>query len=110
MRKDFSRQTGQRIAIHTRMQTQYLDIKDITHIDSKDSVVSTHTLETVVTASQQLKDFEEELHELGFIRINRTTLINEAHIKTYTGGDKKKLELVNGEVFTVSRRKAHLLK
>ena len=110
MRKDFSHQLGQRIAIHGRKHTQYLDVKDITHINCKDSNVITYTSETVVTASQQLKEFEQELGELGFIRINRTTLINEAHIKTYTGGEEKRLELTNGEVFSVSRRKAHLLK
>ncbi len=110
MRLDYSQQLGQRIVIHGKSKTEFLDISDITHIACEDSVATAYTSDSCVSAAKQLKEFEEELSELGFIRINRSTLINEAHIRSYTGGEKKTLELINGETFSVSRRKAYLLK
>ena len=110
MRQDYSQQLGQRIVIHGKSKTQYLNVSDITHINCENTLVTTHTSEVSVSATKQLKEFEEELSELGFIRINRSTLINQAHIKSYTGGHKKSIELTNGESFIVSRRKAFLFK
>lgn len=110
MRKDLSHQLGQRIVIQGKTKTQYLDVKDITHIDCEDSIVTTHTADLSVLANKQLKEFEDELSDLGFIRINRSTLVNQTHIKSYTGGEKKILELTNGSTFPVSRRKAYLFR
>lgn len=110
MRRDYSQQLGQRIVIQGKSKTQYLDIADITHIICKNSVVTTHTADISIAANKQLKDFEKELNDLGFVRINRSTLINQIHIKSYTGGEEKMLELTNGKTFSVSRRKAHLFR
>lgn len=110
MKRDFSHQLGQRIAIPGKSKTQFVDVANITHICCEDSIVTTYTEEQSIAASKQLKEFEEELKEFGFMRINRSTLINQAHIKSYKGGEKKSVELVNGESFTVSRRKAYLFK
>lgn len=110
MRKDFSQQQGQRIIIHGKSKTEYLDVTDITHISCEDALVTAHTSNFSVSATKQLKEFEDELSDLGFIRINRSTLINQAHIKSYTGGDNKSIALTNGETFSVSRRKAHLFR
>ena len=110
MRRDYSQQLGQRIVIHGKTKTQYLNVCDITYINCQDALVTTHTYDFSVSATKQLKEFEEELSELGFIRINRSTLVNQAHVKSYTGGEKKSLELTNGKTFSVSRRKAHLFK
>ena len=110
MRRDYSQQLGQRIVIHGKSKSQYLNVTDITHINCEDTLVTTHTSDFSVSAKNLLSDFEDELSDLGFIRINRSTLINEAHIKSYTGGEENILELTNGETFPVSRRKAHLLK
>lgn len=110
MRKDYSLQIGQRIAIQSKKECQFIDISQITHINRKDEAVTTYTFDSNITASMHLKEFEEELSQLGFVRINRTTIVNLAHIKTYTKGEKKAIELTNGETFVVSRRKAHLFK
>jgi len=110
MRKDFSQQLGQRIIIPGGHKTQYFDVADITYICCEDATVSIHTLDSSVSTSKQLKDLEDELADLGFIRINRSTIINQAHIRSYTGGEKKSIELTNGQYFAVSRRKAHLFK
>lgn len=110
MRRDYSQQFGQRIVIHGKSKTQYLDITTITHISCKNAIVTTYTDDLSIPTTKQLQDFENELTELGFIRINRSTLINQIHIKSYSGGEKKTLELTNGETFSVSRRKAHLLR
>jgi len=110
MRKDFSQQLGQRIVIQGKSKTQFLNVADITHIECEDAIATAHTNNTSVSAAKQLKEFEKDLAELGFIRINRSTLINEAHVRCYTGGPKKTIEMDNGKTFNVSRRKAHLLK
>jgi DNA-binding LytR/AlgR family response regulator len=110
MRRDYSQQLGQRIVIHGKTKTQYLNVTDITHINCEDTLVITHTSDFSISANKQLSEFEDELSDLGFIRINRSTLINQAHIKSYTGGEKKTLELINGITFSVSRRRAFLFK
>lgn len=110
MRKDHSNQLGQRIVIHSKTVKRYIDVSDITHISRLDSLVNIYTTDSFICSSRQLKDFEIELEGLGFIRINRTTIINEAHISSYCGGEEKSLEMTNGEVFSVSRRRASLLK
>ena len=110
MRKDYSDQIGQRIVIHSKAVKRYVDVSKITHISRFDSLVNIYTTDSFVCANQQLKEFENELEGLGFIRINRTTIINEAHISAYFGGEGKNLEMTNGEVFSVSRRRVSLLK
>lgn len=110
MRRDFSQQLGQRIIIPGKSKSQYINIAEITHINSEDSVVTTHTSACSVSACKQLKEFENELETLGFVRINRSTLVNEAHISSYTGGEKKIVEMTNGQQFEVSRRKARHFK
>ncbi len=110
MRQDYSCQFGQRIIIHGKTRTEFLDVSQITHFDSKNALVTAYTTDENISVAKQLKEFEEELKDLGFIRINRSTLINQAFIKYYTGGENKIVELINGQQFTVSRRKAHLFK
>lgn len=110
MRRDYSHQIGQRIVIRTKEMIHHVDVSDITHISCDNALVITYTPSTSISVNKQLKEFEKELSDFGFIRINRSTIINQAYIKSYSNGTAKSLELTNGEVFPVSRRRAYQLR
>ena len=57
--------------------------------------------EKLVTA-YTLKKFEAQLSKLGFIRVSKSTIVNPGFISNYKHPE---LELSNGQVVTVSRRR-----
>jgi two-component system LytT family response regulator len=63
------------------------------------------TDKTKIMLSKTLKDVEEMLHGLGFIRTHKSHLINISFIKSFIKTDGGYLLLNNGEKIPVSRRK-----
>jgi two-component system, LytTR family, response regulator len=49
-----------------------------------------------------LRILETRLAERGFVRVNRSVLINPDYIRSY---DKNKIELTNGRQFPIARRR-----
>ena len=74
---DFSNQTNKKIEVIEKTKTRLIDIETITYLDCNGYVTTIHLLnfETYST-SKLLKCFENELKEYGFIRANRSTLVN----------------------------------
>jgi two-component system LytT family response regulator len=62
---------------------------------------------TLVVA-KVLRWFEERLSAHGFVRIHRTHLVNSSFLRTYNSNSILEIELMNGEKFTVARRKRNL--
>jgi two-component system LytT family response regulator len=58
-----------------------------------------------LTVSKTLKDFEEMLPEDTFFRIHHSHIININYLKKYIKGDGGQIELINGKIIDVSRRK-----
>jgi len=111
MKKDFTNQKGIKLTIKHRSQVQFCEIEKITHITCE-SCISTINLidsEKIVTG-KLLNEFEKELEEFNFIRVNRTALVNLAHVKKYIGGSQRVLEMTNGNIVSVSRRNVFKLK
>jgi len=62
---------------------------------------------TLVVA-KVLRWFEERLATHQFVRIHRTHLVNSNCLRTYNSSNTVEIELMNGEKFTVARRKKNL--
>ena len=58
-----------------------------------------------LVVAKVLKRFEEELAANDFIRPHRTHLVNKRFILRYIDGDGGKVELQNGELINVSKRR-----
>ncbi|HYG51109.1 MAG TPA: LytTR family DNA-binding domain-containing protein [Flavobacteriales bacterium] len=58
------------------------------------------------TTAKYLKDFEDYFGEDSkFVRTHKNCMINVLHIKSYTKGEPCMIELVNGNMVEVARRK-----
>lgn len=58
-----------------------------------------------LVVAKVLKRFEEELPADDFIRPHRTHLVNKKFILRYIDGEGGKIELLNGELIDVSKRR-----
>jgi len=106
MKIDFSSQRHTKIEIKERNTIQFVDVSKITHLRCEGYITTINILDSEpITVSKLLKNFESELGEYGFIRANRSTLVNLAVVKKYLGGSTRILELITGEHIKVSRRR-----
>ncbi len=102
---------GVKIALAEKGKTHWVDITTITHVTCNGYLSTVHlTNSEKITLSRLLKQFEAEFTHLGFIRVNRNTLVNQHHVKQYAGGTKRQLLLTTGHCIEVSRRKVYLFK
>ena len=84
-----------------------VDLDEIIHIeaDSNYSVFHLNNLEKIAV-SKVLKEYEEILPEHKFVRIHKSSIVNLKYIKEYTNKNGLQVVLNNGELITVSRRRA----
>jgi len=105
MKIDFSNQKDKKVEIKERNTIQFVDISKISYFKCDGYITTINIFDSApITVSKLLKDFESELEEYGFIRANRSTLVNLAVVKKYVGGRIRLLELMTGEHIKVSRR------
>jgi two-component system LytT family response regulator len=108
---DFSKQKDIKITVKEKNNIRFFEINGITHLKCDGYITAIYFLDfKPIVVSKLLKDFEIELEEYGFIRVNRSTLVNLALVKKYTGGNKRMLEMCQGEQIKVSRRKVFMFK
>ena len=95
-----------KIAISTMEGLLFFNIADIIHLEAESNYTTIFfTNHPKLTASRTLKDFEELLPADIFFRTHNSHLINLTYIKKYIRGDGGQIELVNGTIVEVSRRK-----
>jgi two-component system LytT family response regulator len=84
-----------------------VDLDEIIHIeaDSNYSVFHLNNLEKIAV-SKVLKEYEEILPEHKFVRIHKSSIVNLKYIKEYINKNGLQVVLNNGELITVSRRRA----
>lgn len=95
----------QKIVVKTKTVSHILIIKDITHLvcDCYLTTIYTKSGECFMVA-KLLKDFEQELADFGFVRINRNTMVNIIHVTSFANGRKRTVHLSNTSSFIMSRR------
>lgn len=62
-----------------------------------------------ILVSKTLKEFDELLHEMDFIRVHQSHLINAAHVQRYIKGSGGYVQMSDDSIIEVSRRKKELL-
>jgi len=98
---------NKKIAVHVSDKVRILDAADIIYIeaDGRYCTIVNHDGQKFTTA-KILKDFEDYLGvDSSFIRINKSFMANAAFIKSYSKGEPLMVEMANGKVFEVPRRK-----
>jgi len=101
-----SKHQEDKIAVPTSEGLEFIEIKNIIHIDS-DSNYSRLFLAggKNILVTKLLKDFEEMLVPYHFFRVHHSYLINMNYIQKYIRGDGGQVVLDNGDTVDVSRRK-----
>lgn len=95
-----------KIAIPSVSGISFFDIGDIIHLEASSNYTTLHFRNHApVTASKTLKEFEEVLPAEIFFRPHHSHLINLNFIRHYTKGDGGQIEMQNGNLVDLSRRK-----
>ncbi|MEO6870191.1 MAG: LytTR family DNA-binding domain-containing protein [Ginsengibacter sp.] len=95
-----------KIAIPTLEGLLFYNIADIIHLEAnRNYTIIYFTNDVKLIASKTLKDFEELLPTDIFIRIHHSHMINLNFIKRYIKGDGGQIELQDGTMVDVARRK-----
>ena len=95
-----------KIAISTLEGLLFFNLDDIIHIEAQSNyTVFSFSNRPRLTVSKTLKEFEELLPPEQFFRPHHSHIINLQYIKKYMKGDGGQIELQNGELVDVSRKK-----
>ena|SRR6218665_4089400 len=95
------------VAIHTNDSVRLVEETTIVSVvaDGHYCVIHTDSNERFTTA-RILRDFEEYFGEQSsFVRIGKSEMINAKKILKYSKGEPCIIEMINGEVFEVARRR-----
>ena len=65
---------------------------------------------STLVVAKLLKWFEEKFHAGSFVRIHRSHLVNKQYLQYLHVNKESKIVLLNGESFTVSKRKRKMVK
>lgn len=93
-------------------ETYLLDIKKVLYIESVDRKCFIYTSDDVYESDFHLYEFEEQLEEYGFLRVNKSFLIHVHNIHSLKSDINRKIRvtMTNGEQIIASRQYAEKLK
>lgn len=95
-----------KIAIPTMDGLLFFNLGDIIRLEASSNYTSLHFADhSNLIASKTLKDFEELLPRDLFFRTHHSHIVNLHYIKRYIKGDGGQIELQNGHLVDISRRK-----
>jgi len=99
--------SNKKLAVHSGKNVKILPVNEIITIegDGRYCMMETTNSERY-SMTKTLKDFEDYFGTgSAFIRINKRILINTAHIKEYSKSEPFYVEMSNGKMFEIPRRK-----
>lgn len=95
-----------RIAISSMEGLLFVNIGDIIYLEAESNYTLLYlTGSKKITVSKTLKEFEELLPPLIFIRIHHSYIINKKFIQRYIKGEGGQVVMSNNKMLDVSRRK-----
>lgn len=96
-----------KVSVHYNDKVIFVNISEIVSIDAQGNICELKLSDDKkYYSSKELKLFEAMLENRGtFIRISRGSIINVDFIKSYSKGEVCSIELFNGTIYEVSRRK-----
>jgi two-component system, LytTR family, response regulator len=111
MKLNYSKQKGQKVIIREKCETKFVEMEYITHLHCEGYLTTVHTTNSKqLTVSKLLKEFENDLADFGFVRANRSTIVNMAHVVRINTRGKRIIELTNNEIIHISRRRMFLFR
>lgn len=95
-----------KITISTLEGHLFFDLADILYLEAQRNYTVLHFVSRPkLTASKTLKELEELLPDNLFFRVHHAYIINLRHIRKYIKGDGGQIEMQNGDVLDVARRR-----
>jgi two-component system, LytTR family, response regulator len=104
MKRRDANQTPQRIALPNHHHIiEYVHFQQIIYIEADKQYSVFHlTDHRKIVVAKGLNEYEQLLNKHGFLRVHRSYVVNEEHIKRYLKSDEQ-LELYNGVKIPVAR-------
>ncbi len=98
-------QASQRLALPSMNGLQFLDICEIVYLEANSNYTLLYlTSKISMLVSKSLKEFEELLPPV-FIRIHHSCIINKNLVSKYIRGEGGQVQMKNGTLLAVARRK-----
>jgi len=95
-----------KIAVSTLEGLLFFNLADIINLEAQGNYTVFHfSNRPKLTTSKTLKEIEEQLPEETFFRTHHSHIINLNYIKRYIKGDGGQIELANGVLVDLARRK-----
>ncbi len=104
---DYTNQKSRSLFFNEKGKVHQALVDTIIYIECTGSISSIHLLDQnkCIHCCEPLKDIEERLDGLNFYRINRNTLLNLRYFSKFVSGEKRLIQILNGEELKVSRRR-----
>ena len=103
-------QKNRRIAIHENDGIRFVNISQIVRCKSDNNYTEIYLADgEKIISSKTLKDYCMMLEDQGFFRIHQSHLVRLSYIKKILKRDGVQVELENGDILDVSRRKKEAL-
>lgn len=98
--------TNMKIALPTSTGLLFVRFADVVKCEAQNIYTVFYLADkNQVVVSRTMKECEELLGNYGFFRVHQSHLINMKHIKRYIKGDGGQVEMEDGSMVEVSRRK-----
>ncbi len=95
-----------KITLYGNKGYEIFDIDEILYLSGDDNYTTFHFLKhPVVMVTKTLKEYEEILEPIGFMRIHKSTLVNQIHIKKLIQSESTEVQMSDGKLLNVSRRR-----
>jgi two-component system LytT family response regulator len=95
-----------KIAIHTQEAMHFFELDEITRFEANSNYTFLYFVNgTKMLASKTLKEFEELLPSKQFFRVHHSSIINLKYVKKYLKSDGGCIEMTDGTLVDISRRK-----
>jgi len=95
-----------RIALHTQDKIYVIAIEDILRCESDGNYTHFHLLDkSKLLVTHTLKEYDELLSPLGFLRVHQSHLVNLSQVKEFNKRDGGYLVMKDGSAVDVSTRK-----
>jgi len=94
-----------KIAIASVNAIEFVNINDIIYCKADNVYTEVHLRDGTITATKNLKDFDDILSAHSFFRVHHSYLINMNHIKKYIKGEGGTVIMNNDAEIEVSRRR-----
>ena len=108
---DFSNQNDYKITVKEKSKISVIDINDILYLQCEGYLTTIYLVNnTSIDVAKLLKQFENELTDLGFLRVNHHTLINMRYINNLKIGKQRRIVYLKDIEIEISRRKYYQLK